>query len=104
MLSDALRLIRVFHDVKQAELADRLGVSKSYVSELESGKKVPTLEVINKYSSEFKIPASSILFFSEQLSEGESRKTVGARQFIADKVLRMLKFLEDKSKMDCHEI
>lgn len=103
MLSDALRLIRVFHDVKQTDLAGRLGVSKSYISEIESGKKVPTIEVINKYSTEFKIPASSILFFSEQLSNDESTKSVNARQFIADKVLRMLKFLEEKSKIDYHD-
>ena len=38
MLSEALRLIRVFHDLKQTELADRLGVSKSYLSEIESGE------------------------------------------------------------------
>jgi transcriptional regulator with XRE-family HTH domain len=58
MLAEALRLIRVFHDMKQQELAERLGLSKSYVSELESGKKVPSIEVIQKYSDTFDIPAS----------------------------------------------
>ena len=39
MLSDALRLIRVFHDLKQQDLADRLEISKSYLSEIENGQK-----------------------------------------------------------------
>ena len=38
MLSEALRLIRVFHDMKQTELADRLSISKSYLSEIEGGE------------------------------------------------------------------
>ena len=46
MLSEALRLIRVFHDVKQNELAERFGVSKSYLSEIESGKKLPSIDFI----------------------------------------------------------
>ena len=98
MLSDALRLIRVFHDVKQTELAERIGVSKSYISEIESGKKLPTLELIEKYSREFNIPSSSILFFSEQLSSDSNAKSTNARKFIAGKILRMLKFVEEKSE------
>ena len=67
MLSEALRLIRVFHDMKQTELAQRLGISKSYLSEIESGKKPPRMDLIERYASEFGIPSSSILFFAEGL-------------------------------------
>ena len=58
MLSEALRLIRVFHDMKQTELAQRLGISKSYLSEIESGKKPPRMDLIERYVSEFDIPSS----------------------------------------------
>lgn len=98
MLSDALRLICVFHDIKQTELADRLGVSKSYISEIESGKKTPTIELIDKYAREFKIPSSSILFFSERLSSDGNTKAASARNAIADKIIKILMFLEDRSK------
>ena len=54
MLSEALRLIRVFHDMKQTELADRLSISNSYLSEIEGGKKQPKIELIQRYSSEFR--------------------------------------------------
>ncbi|MDE0110880.1 MAG: helix-turn-helix transcriptional regulator [Albidovulum sp.] len=95
MLAEALRLIRVFHDLKQQELADLLKMSRSYVSELESGKKVPTMKVVQKYSDIFGIPPSSILFFAENL-ENPSKATC-ARPVIAGKVLRFLQFIEAKT-------
>ncbi|WP_350334408.1 helix-turn-helix transcriptional regulator [Coralliovum pocilloporae] len=95
MLSEALRLIRVFHDMKQQEVADKLGLSKSYVSELENGKKAPSVEVIQKYSEAFGIPASSILFFSENL--GNPSKAKKAKSAIAGKVLQFLNLIETKT-------
>lgn len=96
MLSRALRLIRVFHDLKQVELAARLGISKSHLSELESGRKTPTMEIIEKYAHEFKIPPSSILFFSEQLPNDPNDKVhVKVRGAIAQKVLNFLQFVAE---------
>lgn len=97
MLSEALRLIRVFHDLKQGDLADRLGLSKSFVSELENGHKSPSVEVIEKYSREFGIPASSILFFSEQLDTKASNSQSRAKSAIAGKVLNFLQLIERKT-------
>lgn len=97
MLSEALRLIRVFHDLKQGDLAERLGLSKSFVSELESGRKTPSVEVIDKYSREFGIPASSILFFSEQLDAKASSSASNAKSAIASKVLNFLQLIERKT-------
>lgn len=95
MLSEAFRLIRVFHDMKQQELADELGLSKSYVSELESGKKVPSMDVIQKYSDRFGIPPSSIMFFAENLENPS--KAAKTRSAIASKVLQFLQFIEAKT-------
>ncbi len=95
MLSEALRLTRVFHDLKQQQLADQLGLSKSYVSEIESGKKVPSMDVIQKYSDAFGIPPSSILFFAESLEDPS--KVKNAKAFIAGKVLQFLQLVEAKT-------
>ena len=99
MLSEALRLIRVFHDMKQNELADRLGISKSHLSEIEAGKKQPTIELINRYSSLFNIPSSSILFFAENLEDPSNcnRAARRAKGVIARKVLNFLQLIEDRT-------
>lgn len=97
MLGEALRFIRVFHDLKQSEAATKLGVSKSYISEIESGTKPPTLLLIQKYADTFEIPVSSIIFFSESLEKDEKPSYVRAKTFVASKILNIMKFLEEKS-------
>ncbi len=95
MLNEALRLIRVFHDLNQKDLADKLGISNSYLSEIESGKKTPTLEVIEKYSEVFSMPSSSILFFSENLNNEE--KPEKTKKNISNKVIKILDWISAKS-------
>jgi len=91
MLHEALRLIRVFHDMSQAEAATKLGIAKSYLSEVEAGKKTPTLNVLESYSQTFNIPLSSILFFSEHIEEGVRGERV--RLIVSKKVLALLDFI-----------
>lgn len=95
MLNEALRLVRAYHDLSQSELCIQLGVSNSYLSEIESGKKQPTLEMLNRYSEHFGLPVSSLLFFSENLHNAgiTSNLRVGA----AKKVLGLLQWVEAKS-------
>lgn len=99
MLSESLRLIRVFHDLKQGELADRLSISKSYLSEIEAGKKQPRVELIQRYSSEFGIPPSSILFFAEGLVDPSNTclRAEKARSVISHKVISFLRFVESRT-------
>jgi transcriptional regulator with XRE-family HTH domain len=96
MLNEALRLIRVFHDLSQTELAARLGVSKSHVSEIESSKKTPSIEILQRYSKEFAIPISSIMFFAENLDEKPPVERV--RVAVSSKVLRILKFIAERTE------
>ena len=96
MQHEALRLVRVFHDMNQSTLAERLGISKSYLSELEAGKKQPTLELLQKYASTFNMPLSSLVFFAENL-ENPTRSKV--RTAIAGKALKMLQWIAAKSEV-----
>jgi transcriptional regulator with XRE-family HTH domain len=95
MLNEALRLIRAYHDLSQSELCAQLGISNSYLSEIESGKKQPTLDLLNRYSEQFGIPVSSLLFFSENLHQAGI--TSGLRVGAAKKVLALLQWVEAKS-------
>lgn len=105
MLSEALRLIRVFHDLKQVELANKLGISKSYLSEIEHGKKTASIELIDKYSALFKIPSSSILFFSENIDSdfASSDRARKAKGIVAGKVLSFLALIESKTDISARE-
>jgi transcriptional regulator with XRE-family HTH domain len=95
MLNRALRIIRVFEGLSQVQAAGKLGISQSYLSEIERGSKNPTLEIINKYSIVFGLPPSAIMLFSENLSSGSSADR--ARMLVAGKVLALLEMLDEKS-------
>lgn len=95
MLHEALRLMRVFHDLPQKELAEKLGISKSYLSEIESGKKTPTLDLLNRYSDLFDIPVSSIMFFGESLNKDAKPEKLKA--LVSSKILAILNFIAERS-------
>ena len=64
-MGEALRLLRIFNGYKSAELAKKLELSQSYVSELENGKKQPTMEVLDKYAKVFEMKKSTLMLFAE---------------------------------------
>ena len=88
MLKEALRLVRVYHDMSKADLARNLGFSPSYITELESGKKKVTMETLQRYSQSFDVPVSSLMLFAERTQDAEF--TEHARAFVAKKALKML--------------
>lgn len=96
MLNKALKLIRAFYDISQSDLSEKLGISKSYLSEIESGKKQPTIDILNKYSSQFDIPLSSILFFSENLDS--NKITDKFRVGIAKKIVSILEWNQTRNE------
>jgi transcriptional regulator with XRE-family HTH domain len=95
MIGEALRLIRTFHDLKQNQLADQLGISTSHLSEIEKGVKKPSLDLLERYSKQFSMPLSEILFFAENVDGAKSGE--GIRKNIASKVLAILSFIEARS-------
>ena len=98
MLNEALRLLRVFSDISQTEMAQRLGVTKSWISEIENGHKTPTLSLLNSYATVLDIPLSSILFFSEQIEGGGTAER--ARAFVSKKIIAILDYIAAKSGSD----
>lgn len=94
MLNELLRLMRVFHDLTQKELAEKLGISKSHLSEIESGKKTPTLALLESYSQVFKIPVWVILFFSEANNDVDTEKLRG---IIASNTLSLMQLIAERS-------
>jgi transcriptional regulator with XRE-family HTH domain len=91
MYNRALRLIRAFHHMTQNDLATKLGLSKSYISELEQGHKTPSIDVLEKYATFFRIPLSSLMLFAEKVESGGIAED--SRVAVADKVLKMLDWI-----------
>lgn len=87
MIYKALRMAREFHRITQTELAKQLHISGSYLSEIESGKKAPSVELLEAYAKVFDIPASTFLLFQERVSGKDDEKRV-------KKATKMLQFFD----------
>ncbi len=64
-INTILKAIRKFNRMTQEQVSDKLNLSRSYLCEIENGKKKPTLELIYKYSEAFGIKSYLILQFAE---------------------------------------
>ena len=87
--NEALRLLRVFNDMKAADLAKALGISAAYLSEIETGKKKPSTDIIEKYASVFKTKPSALLFFSESMTKNNLKRK------IANNMINFLHYIEN---------
>lgn len=88
MINEALRLLRLYCRFSQAEMADRLSVSQSMVSDIEGGRKNVTMDLLQAYSDAVGVRMSQLLFFAEEI-EGQPITRRG-QLIVADAVLKLL--------------
>ena len=98
MISDALRLLRLYLGLSQIQIATELELSQSMISEIESGAKPVSMDILERYSAKLNIRMSQLLFFAEEL-EGEPLKTRG-KLIIANRVLKLLDALSPREIAD----
>ena len=91
LINEALKILRLYWGKTQAELASALGVSQSYVSEIEKGNREVTMDLLGRYSRELKVPMSSLMLFAEKVT-GAPPVSRG-KLLIAGKALDFLKML-----------
>lgn len=92
MINEALKLARLYWGFSQVELAQRLGVSQSTLSDIERGAKDVSMEILERYSSALDVRMSQLLFFAEEI-EGEPPVRRG-NLIVATKVLQLLDALK----------
>lgn len=92
MYDRALKTLRQYHRLTQSDLAEQLGISRSYLNEIERKRKEPSLDILSKYAERFDIPLSSLMLFAEQT---QNPKIDRARLYVADKVLKMLEWIAE---------
>lgn len=71
MIGDVLKRTRIIYGYKAREMSSELGISASYLSEIENNKKQPSLELLQKYADIYGIRLSSLILLSENMDEAE---------------------------------
>lgn len=93
MNGEGLRLLRIYKKLKVKEVAELLGISPNYLSEIETGKKTPSIDVIERYADIFKTSPALILFFADlEFTEEKSKGKI--KKIIRNKVFHLLQTIE----------
>ena len=90
-INEALFLARIYWHKSQTEMAKDLGISQSYLSEIEKSRANVDIALLEKYSQALRIPKSTLMIFSEGL-EGKPPARTG-RYVVADWALNILRRL-----------
>lgn len=86
MVYKALKLTRQFYRMKQVELAKKLKISPSYLSEIEKGKKTISVDLLNQYAEIFEVPVDTFLRFQQVNTPSDPNRVARGN--------RVLKFFE----------
>lgn len=65
-LANVIRLFRISKDMTISDLSEKTGTSRSYLCDVESGKKKPSSETVKKIAKAMDVPYSTIYFFDEE--------------------------------------
>ncbi|MCW2351104.1 helix-turn-helix domain-containing protein [Sphingobium sp. B12D2B] len=91
-INDALRLLRLYCGYSQVQMATKLGVAQSLISDIESGRKNVTMDLLEAYSEAAGVRMSQLLFFAEEI-DGQPIAKRG-QLIVAEKVLKLLEQLK----------
>lgn len=87
-IGEVLKRLRVIYGFKTSQMADKLGLSISYLSEIENNKKLPNLRILEKYSEVFQIKLSSIILLAE--SHEEMKLRGAGEEFIRKLMIKLI--------------
>ena len=86
MVHKALKLTRQFYRMKQVDLANKLAISPSYLSEIETGKKTISVDLLKQYAQIFDVPVETFLRFEPIATPNDPNRIARGN--------RVLKFFE----------
>ena len=95
MLNEALRLIRVFHDMNAKTLSEKLGISEAMLSKIEKNKAKPSINLLRKYAEVFNTTESALLMFADNLDKKHQRSPF--KVAVRNKLFALLQALEGLS-------
>jgi transcriptional regulator with XRE-family HTH domain len=88
-LGNAIKMCRTSLDLSQEELAKRTGLSASYVSLIEQGKRDPALSTVQSIAAALDVPLNLLMFLG---AEAEELKGIpeDVREKLSGVVLKLL--------------
>lgn len=100
MIGDVLKRTRAIYGYKASAMSSLLGISASYLSEIENNKKQPSLELLEKYANIYGIRLSSLILLSENMEKAETlgKGTIFIRNMMIQLIQSMSKTVSDQDE------
>lgn len=76
MIGNVLKYIRICNDFSTKEVSLMIGISTSYISDVEHNRKNLSLDMINRFSNCYNIETSKILYLDELEQKGIDRNVI----------------------------
>jgi len=70
----ALKHARTVRSMRQGDVAEKAGISQTYLSQIETGGKVPSMEVIETLCKVYNRPLPILLWFAMEKSDIPKKK------------------------------
>ena len=70
IICEILKLLRIINNYSIKDLSEKTGISVSYITDIEKGKKTkPSIDILDKYSKALGIKKTTIMYFQEEFEE-----------------------------------
>lgn len=84
-----LKNLRIAHDFSLKDLAEKLNVSPSFVSQIERGVKKPNDQMLEKYSKVFCVSKEALKSFEQKEKDSINMSNVSLLYYMLDKIIKM---------------
>ncbi len=75
----------------QAQLASKIGVSTSFITEIELAKKAPSFQTLDKLAAEIKVPVWTFFCdYGDQITVEENEKNSVQKQILKEEILKLV--------------
>ncbi|MBU9728491.1 helix-turn-helix domain-containing protein [Diplocloster modestus] len=99
-----IQRIRLEHGLTQEKLAEAIGISSSYMSSIETGRKYPSSNILYAIRSYFGVPMSQIMGVGDEETDNE-KEELKELDFYDRQLLRMMKYFSmAQKKIICETI
>ena len=68
-IGEILRVLRIAYDLSITDLSEKIKISKSYITEVEKGKKNPSYKILEKYQEGLNIPKDAFDYMLKRNSK-----------------------------------
>lgn len=100
-IGSTLKLLRVASNIKQASLAEDLDITANYLSQIENGKKEPSLTFLKRFSQRLDVPLGYLLWLA--LEDSKSPEGLDVKQKMNDLLVNILRQKKKDVQTSDHE-